>query len=352
MNKTYSVIGLMSGTSMDGVDLAWVVFEPNGDNWQFTIKAAETIPYSDQWLARLIHLPDQTAEVFAMANVFYGKYLGQLIQQFIQKHGAEVDLIASHGQTIFHNPQKGYTIQIGSGAEIAAATGIPTVCDLRSSDVALGGQGAPIVPLGEKELFPEYKSFINIGGITNISFHAKEIIVGYDVCMGNLLLDYFAEQKGLPYDAGGEMARTGALLTDVLAQLNEQDYFQQPAPKSLDAKETVMTSLELMGNAEYNIPDLLHTLVAHISDQISLVLNKSSVSQVMVTGGGALNTYLMEQLQEKSKAEIVIPDPQIIDSKEALIMAFLGLKRYLNLANVLSSVTGASRDSINGAVYL
>jgi len=341
----------MSGTSLNGVDLAWVVFEPKGENWTFTIKTAETIAYSDQWLSRLVHLPNQTAEVFAMANVFYGKYLGQLIQEFIEKHQAKVDLIASHGQTVFHNPARGYTIQIGSGAEIAVATGVPTVSDLRTSDMALGGQGAPIVPLGEKELFPEYKSFINIGGITNISFHSEEQVIGYDVCMGNLLLDYFCEQMNLPFDDGGKMARGGVLIPTVLQELNQQEYLKTSAPKSLDAQEVILQTLEILGDTEHNIPDLLHTIIAHISDQIAVVLNDSAVHEVMITGGGALNTYLIEQIQAKSKTKVIIPDPTIVEYKEAIIMAFLGLKRFLNQPNVLASVTGAKRDSVNGAIY-
>ncbi len=344
----------MSGTSLDGVDIAWAVFEPNNEQWNFTIKVAETIPYSEQWLSRLVHLPNQSAEVFAMANVFYGKYLGQLVQQFIEKHKAKVDLISSHGQTVFHNPQKGYTIQIGSGAEIAAQTGIPTVCDLRTTDVAFGGQGAPIVPLGEQALFSDYNSFINIGGITNISFHINNQVLGYDVCMGNLLLDYFSEQMNLPYDDGGQIARRGQLLPSLLDKLNKQEFLSLPAPKSLDAQEVVLDTIAVIGDKDYSIPDLLHTLVVHIADQISLALakHKTDVNHVLVTGGGAFNTFLIEQIQQRTTIELVVPAPEVIESKEALIIAYLGLQRYLKQVNVLASVTGAKRDSINGAIYL
>jgi len=350
MNK-YKVIGLMSGTSMDGVDLAYCEFTKSTSGWQVELKQTHCVAYSDQWLSRLVHLPEQSAEIFAKAHVYYGKYLGQMVKKFIEEYELQPDLIASHGQTVFHAPKQGYTVQIGHGAEIAASTGITTVCDLRTTDVALGGQGAPIVPLGEKELFPDYNCFINIGGITNISFHQADQVIAYDVCMGNILLDYFAEEMNLPFDDGGKLAKSGSIIPSLLDRLNQNQYVKQDPPKSLHAADVVSETLQLLQDDDV-IPDVLRTLVEHISHQIATTLDANNTAEVMITGGGAFNSFLIEKIKSKTKAAIVIPEQQIIEYKEALIIAFLGLQRILKKPNVLSSVTGASRDSINGAVYL
>lgn len=348
--KEYNCVGLMCGTSMDGIDIAHITFQLQNNKWIFKINQADCVDFSDVWYSRLVNLPKQSAEIFAKTNVYFGHYLGKEIQQFLTRHQLKADLISSHGQTVFHNPRMGYTIQIGSGATIAKETNTPVVCDLRTTDMAYGGQGAPIVPLGERFLFPEMHQFLNIGGISNIAIHSAKNIVGYDVCMGNLLLNHYANTIGLPYDHNGELAQSGTLNLELLNQLNAHQYFQLKSPKSLDADQVLNWFLPVVEQFSISLEDKLATLVEHISIQLGYVLRENE--DTLITGGGALNSFLVERIQANTKSKICLPSSEIINFKEALIIAFLGLKRVLKQPNVLASVTGAKKDTINGAVYL
>ena len=352
MSKAIHCIGVMSGTSIDGVDIAHCSFEAIENKWQFQIHHADCLPYSELWQNRLVKLHEQSAEVFAKTNVYYGHFLGQCVQQFIKKYEIQdkFSLVSSHGQTIFHNPSKGYTIQIGHGAAIAKECGLPVVCDLRTSDMAYGGQGAPIVPLGEKFLFPNLQQFVNIGGISNCSLHTNEQTIGYDVCMGNLLLDELASRVGKAYDNNGEMAASGAIHKELLADLNAHSYFAKSYPKSLDAEEVLNEFLPLVDAYSIPIEDQMATIVEHIAVQLSSALHSNY--KTMVTGGGALNSFLVKRLQSHFSNEIILPETEIIENKEALIIAFLGLLRLNKQENVLASVTGANKNTINGALYL
>jgi len=353
MKNRYRVIGIMSGTSMDGVDLACVSFAQVNRTWEFVIEHTTCVPYEDVWLNRLQFLPEQNAEIFAKTHIFYGHYIGQLVDHFIKENKiTQVDLVASHGQTIFHNPKAGYTVQIGDGAALASRCGLPVVCDLRSMDMAYGGQGAPIVPLGERFLFPEYKAFLNIGGISNIARHANNKSIGYDVCMGNLLLDQMAAKAGLSYDDDGKLARSGKVNDTLLTLLNNQAFFDSPAPKTLDAGDVLKQNMSILETSCISVEDKLATLCEHIAVQIGRACEKMDTQHLYVTGGGALNGYLVERITALNPLKIVTPNNEIIVFKEALIMAFLGLKRWLGEPNVLASVTGADKDSINGAIYL
>lgn len=348
--KIYNCIGLMAGTSMDGIDIAHITFTNEGEQWIFEINKAECIPFSDAWYSRLINLSKQSAETFAKTNIYFGHYLGKEVKNFLERNQLTAEFISSHGQTIFHNPRMGYTIQIGHGAALAMETNTPVVSDLRTSDMAFGGQGAPIVPLGEQFLFPKFHQFINIGGISNISTHFKSQIIGYDVCMGNLLLNHYANTIGLPYDHNGELAKSGNLHNDLLYELNQHPYFQLTTPKSLDAEQVLNWFLPIVERYSISLEDKMATLVEHISLQLSSVIRKDY--NTLVTGGGGFNHTLMEQLQTHTTSKICLPSKEIINFKEALIIAFLGLKRILKQPNVLASVTGAKKDTINGAVYL
>jgi anhydro-N-acetylmuramic acid kinase len=348
--KKYFAIGLMSGTSLDGVDIAYCRFIENNGKWEFDIIDATTVEYSEEWIERLTNSMKSDAESLALLNIEYGHYLGSITREFIREKGFAPDLISSHGHTIFHQPEKKLTLQIGDGAAIAAETGIPAVCDFRSTDVALGGQGAPLVPIGDKLLFSDYDYCINIGGIANISYEDKGKRIAYDICPANMALNYLSEKLGQKYDDGGRFAASGKPVIDLLSELDSLKYYNLNPPKSL-GKEWVFDSF-IPIIEKYSIPvqDALNTVTEHIAGQISETLQKQG--KTLITGGGANNTFLINRIKEKSKTEIVIPDRTLIDFKEALIFAFMGVLRWRNEINIFSSVTGATLDHSGGAVYI
>jgi anhydro-N-acetylmuramic acid kinase len=258
-------------------------------------------------------------------------------------------LIASHGHTIFHQPEKGFTFQLGNGASIAAETGIPTVADFRTGDVALGGQGAPLVPVGDKLLFSDYESCLNLGGFANISFDQHGKRIAFDICPVNFILNDLAQKSGWPYDTGGELGRSGNMNRELLEQLNQLAFYRQSPPKSLGREWMNHYFMPLMAADEIPLNDQLRTAYEHIAIQIS---NASPVhGKMLVTGGGAFNTFLIERLKHHLKCEIVIPHAEIIQFKEALVFAFLGLLRFMGEINCYASVTGARRDSSAGVTY-
>jgi anhydro-N-acetylmuramic acid kinase len=348
--KKYFAIGLMSGTSLDGVDIAYCRFIENNGKWGFDIIDATTVEYSEEWMERLTNSMKSDAESLALLNIEYGHYLGSITREFIREKGFAPDLISSHGHTIFHQPEKKLTLQIGDGAAIAAETGIPAVCDFRSKDVALGGQGAPLVPIGDRLLFPEYDQCINIGGIANISYEKNGQRIAYDICPANMALNYLSEKLGQIYDDGGRLAASGKTVIDLLSELDSLKYYNLNPPKSL-GKEWVFDSF-IPIIEKYSIPvqDALNTVTEHIAGQISETLQKQG--KTLITGGGANNTFLINRIKEKSKTEIVIPRRTLIDYKEALIFAFMGVLRMRNETNIFSSVTGARKDHCGGAVYI
>lgn len=343
----------MSGTSLDGLDLACVQFNPkeNKIGWQWI--ATDFIPYSTAWREKLkqAHLIS-TPDLMALDGA-YGEFLGEKVNQFIQQnqlHG--IDAIASHGHTIFHQPQKGFTLQIGNGAYLQAQTNIPVICDFRSQDVALGGQGAPLVPIGDQLLFSEYDACINLGGFANISFDdAPQHRVAFDIVPVNYVLNYFAADLGLPYDAEGKIAEKAHIITDLLNALNNLAYYQQLGPKSLGREWVEKEVLGLIKNDTHTAEDILATFTAHAAEQISKVINYHSFKKVLFSGGGALNTFLMQTIQTQTSSKIMIADDELLHFKEALVFALLGYLKLHKQTNILQSVTGASRDSCAGVVY-
>jgi anhydro-N-acetylmuramic acid kinase len=341
----------MSGTSLDGLDIALCRFEENEGKILYSILKAETIPYENTLKQELFNAYSYNGMNLFHLNASYGQFLGQQAKSFLNKHGLTANAIASHGHTIFHQPQNGFTTQIGNGANIAAETGLPVVCDFRSLDVALGGQGAPLVPIGDELLFGHYTSCLNLGGIANISFkNEKQIRTAFDICVCNMALNFLAQKVGKPYDQNGSLARNGKLDKNLLDQLNSLDYFQKKERKSLGYEyfEKNIQSLIENNDAETG----LSTFTEHIAIQITDVIKENKLHQVLITGGGAYNTYLIERLKALSDTEIIIPDDTCIQFKEALIFAFLGYLRLNNKINTLNSVTGASQNSIGGAVYM
>lgn len=363
--STFFAIGLMSGSSLDGLDICFVEFSVNEQKtYDYKILQADCIEYTNEFRERLRNAPNLSAFEFAKLHTSLGKYFGELTNDFIQKNQIEkLDFICSHGQTIFHQPNSGFTTQIGCGAQIAAQTNCKVICDLRTSDVSNNGQGAPIVPIVEQYLFPDYKAFLNIGGIANISFRSESDgknesdgnIIAYDVCAANTLLNYFAKQKGFDFDKNGNLAKSGLIIPALLNELNEINFCKQTAPKSLGTEHIFNDWIPFFEKYEKSIEDKLATAVEHIAIQVGNSINSTfnvQHSTLLVTGGGALNSFLIERIQKHTNLKVVIPDNLSIQYKEALSMAFIGLLRLLEIPNCLASVTGAKKDVIGGAIYL
>jgi len=343
---------MMSGTSLDGVDIAFCEFLVDEDVWTYRIHCAETVPYDKQWIKTLGNLENSSALNFAIIHKQYGHLIGHMISDFINKHKLTPDFIASHGHTIFHQPANKLTFQIGDGAAIAAEVGFPVVCDFRSLDVALGGQGAPLVPIGDKLLFGSYDYCLNLGGFANISFDKNNTRVAFDICPVNMVLNKIAAILGKDYDHNGEIAASGNINADLLKALNSLDYYKSPFPKSL-GKEWVVKFFDPVVDT-FNIAESekLCTLCEHIALQIAGSDKMKAGKKMLITGGGTYNSFLISRIKEHCNCEIIIPDKLTIEYKEALIFAFLGMLRIEEKANCLHSVTGAIKDNIGGAVYL
>ena len=349
----------MSGSSLDGLDIAYVVFEETGGKWNYEIIITECRSYSDNWIDKLSNATKLSALDYQLLHTEYGHFIGEQVMHFIAKNqlAHKVHLIASHGHTTFHFPEKKMTAQLGDGAAIAAVTKLPVVSDLRSLDVAFGGQGAPIVPIGEKLLFNEYDCFLNIGGIANISFKEDWRYIAFDICAANRVLNMLIGEKGLFYDDEGKIASSGMADEKLLQQLNELEYYQQGYPKSLSNNFGTDIVYPLIKNANLRLEDALCTFVEHVVIQIAKVFQNSKFKtqnlKMLVSGGGAFNTFFLERLHSVlTDVEIIIPDKKVIEYKEALIMALIGVLRWREEVNVLSSVTGATQNSIGGALWL
>lgn len=348
-NNTFDAIGIMSGSSLDGLDIAYCRFRKK-NNWRFDIICSETIPYPENWLLLLKESPSLQPENLVELDFNYGKYIGTQINNFVHKHNIKPSLVASHGHTVFHNPSKGYTLQIGNGQAIAHICGIKTICDFRSGDVILGGQGAPLVPIGDELLFCEYDYCINLGGIANISYNENNIRLAFDISPANQLLNYLSNQVGEHYDKNGAIASLGKMNSDLFKKLNDHDYYSRNLPKSMSNQLVTNTFIPIIDTCSASVPDKLYTVCKHIAYQISKTMNPRW-NKVLITGGGAHNSFLVKAIELETNKNIIIPSEEIIDYKEALIFAFMGVLRSLNLVNVYASVTGASADSSQGVVY-
>ncbi|MHC1775918.1 MAG: anhydro-N-acetylmuramic acid kinase [Lentimicrobium sp.] len=344
-------LGIMSGTSLDGLDLALCRFKVQNGKWSYEILKAETIPYPEEWQKILMGLHHADALTISLIHTRYGHWIGQACNQFLKAAPVIPQIIASHGHTIFHRPGEGMTLQIGSGAAIAAETGITSVCDFRSLDVALGGQGAPLVPIGDKLLFGNYTACVNIGGFANLSFQQDGRRVAWDICPANYILNREAARLGLKMDESGNLARKGTLSEVLLDKLNHLDYYSQPGPKSLGREWVEARVLPLLTNTSWSPETILRTFTEHIAIQTGHALPETESGIVLFTGGGAHNTFLMERISWHTKHHIEIPANETVDFKEALIFSLLGVLRINNQNNCLAEVTGALRDNCGGSVF-
>ena len=350
--NNYLVLGVMSGTSLDGVDLAQIHFKIKDNQWNFEITQSETIPYNDSWLSRLKKAITFSTESLEELNKEYTVLLSSIITDFIQKHDLKnLDAVCSHGHTILHKPELGYTLQIGNLPEIAALTQQTVVCDFRVQDVQLGGQGAPLVPIGDQILFSNYDYCMNLGGFSNVSFEEYGSRIAFDISPVNTILNYYANQLDLEYDNKGLISRSGIINLELLKELNELDFYQQKHPKSLGFEFVREIVLPIMESYSVDIKDKLATFTEHVAVQTALALPNKKGS-LLITGGGAYNDYLIERIQHYvPEMKIIIPESILLEYKEALIFGLLGVLKLREEVNVLGSVTGASKDHSSGIIY-
>lgn len=344
----FRVLGLMSGTSLDGLDIALCRYSRTDGFWKFSVDGTKFVAYTKEWQRKLTEAYSTRIEHLSPLDYEYGVWIGQQVVQFLNGR-SDVDLIASHGHTTHHDPANGITNQLGCGKAIANSVGIPTVHDFRSKDVALGGQGAPLVPIGDKLLFGDHDAYINLGGFSNISFESNGARKAFDICPLNIILNAVANELGKPYDSGGIIASTAEVNPELLADLNStMSRFRHSRPSL--SREWVDMNLKPIIDQAINPQDRLRTFVEYAAFEIAHVLNEHQLTNTLITGGGAYNTYLIERLKAKTTCCIILPKPTIIDFKEAIVFGFLGVLRMLNEVNVLKSVTGANEDSSSGRI--
>lgn len=350
--EKYKVIGVMSGTSLDGVDLAHIDFTNQNNKWEFEIFQSETIPYTIDWLNKLKIAVSFNNKALEKLNQDYTQHLGSIILKFIKKHDIKnLDAVCSHGHTILHQPHNGITLQIGNLPELAALVNHTVVCDFRVQDVQFGGQGAPLVPIGDQILFSQYDYCMNLGGFSNVSFEQNGNRVAFDISPVNTVLNFYANQLDLDYDDKGTIARTGICTNSLLNKLNEVKFYQRKHPKSLGFEFVKETILPIMNSYSLPIEDFLNTFTEHVAMQIAKALPTKNAS-LFITGGGAYNDFLIERIQfHLPKIKIIIPSAEILEFKEALIFALLGVLKLRQEINILSSVTGALKDHSSGAIY-
>ena len=350
--ENYNVIGVMSGTSLDGIDLAHIQFKIEDKKWSFEIIESETIGYSLDWINSLKVAVNFSINELDDLNQKYTQLLAEIISDFIKKYNIEnIDAVCSHGHTILHQPQKGFTLQIGNLPEISSLIHQTVVCDFRVQDVQLGGQGAPLVPLGDRILFPGYDYCMNLGGFSNVSFEENGKRIAFDISPVNTVLNFYANQLGLDYDDKGSISRTGICNENLLKDLNNLDFYQKKHPKSLGYEFVKETVLPIIESYKITVIDKLRTFSEHVALQIASAL-PTKEGNLLMTGGGAYNDYLLERIQSYlPEMEIIIPEKKILEFKEALIFALLGVLKLRGEINVLSSVTGAKIDHSTGNIY-
>lgn len=349
-SKAFYVIGLMSGTSLDGLDLCYVRFKKT-TKWNFKLLERNTVSYPAYWQEELQLAHKQSKAYVAKLNKDYSDYLNQMIHLFISDYKIEqLDLIASHGHTIWHQPEQKFTKQIGDHPAIANKLKVPVVVDFRSQDVALGGQGAPLVPVGDEYLFEEYEACLNLGGFANISMKKNHQRIAYDICPFNKVINHYAAQLGKDYDNQGKIAAANQANTALLNALNALNFYQQDGPKSLGVEFLDQHIFPLM--EKYSLPSELKiaSFSAHVIQQICK--NLIPHSRVLITGGGAYNKFIINEIKKHSTAQLTLPSRDLIEFKEAIVFSFLGVLKYLGKTNVLKSVTGASKNHISGKIIL
>tara|TARA_R110002095_G_scaffold76878_4_gene65786 strand:+ start:3539 stop:4603 length:1065 start_codon:yes stop_codon:yes gene_type:complete len=348
----YNVIGVMSGTSLDGIDLVYAKFCLN-ETWSFEIVHAETVEYPSNWYEALKELVNTPIEELKAIDTNYTEYIAKVIKNFIIKYQIKnIDAICSHGHTALHQPENKLTFQIGNRPFLAELIKETVVCDFRVQDVELGGQGAPLVPIGDELLFSEFDFCLNLGGFANVSTNFNRNRIAYDICPVNIVLNHYIRKLGLNYDDEGKIASEGMISVKLLNQLNALEFYKETYPKSLGLEWVNNTVFPLIDTFKLEIQDVLKTFVEHIAIQIASEINKKHTGSVLITGGGVYNIYLMDRIEAHSIQKIIVPKNEVVEFKEAVIFGFLGVQKLRNEVNCLSSVTGAIKDHSSGKIFL
>ncbi|MDG2276308.1 MAG: anhydro-N-acetylmuramic acid kinase [Flavobacteriaceae bacterium] len=345
----FYAIGLMSGTSLDGLDIVYVKFQKS-DYANFEILLAETISYSDIWKESLQSAINLDKKGISFLHNEYGVFLGIKTKEFISKNTIhKVDFIASHGHTVFHQPENGFTLQVGDGEEILKATNCMVVADFRTQDVQLGGQGAPLVPIGDRLLFSGYQACVNLGGFANISYERNDLRIAFDICPVNIVMNYYSNKMGLEYDDKGALASKGTIHQGLLKELNSLPFYSKKPPKSLGLEWVQQYVFPLVDKYKLDSHNILRTFLEHVAQQISQIIQPFDT--ILFTGGGVYNDFLIKRIEDIGKNNIIIPADHIINYKEALIFALLGLLKLQGQVNCLSSVTGAQKNHSSGTIF-
>ncbi len=350
-----TAIGLMSGTSLDGLDICLAEFILTKNNWEYTFIDATTIAYTQSFKEELSGAYTKTGRDLMLTDARFGSWCGKQVVEFLSKNGhlnRKIDIIGSHGHTVFHEPTNGFSTQIGNGAHIAASTRIPCVNNFRSADVARGGQGAPLVPIGDELLFNDYQYCLNLGGFANISYKESGKRVAFDICPANMPLNIIVAKENFEFDENGNIARSGKVNQLLLRELNSLEFYSSPGAKSLGREWFEDKFSPIIQKYSISNNDLLRTICEHIAIQIANIISQKPKGKVLVTGGGAKNSFLVELIQNRIESSIVIPSIKIVDYKEALIFGFLAALFITKNVSCLASVTGASENSIGGSLYL
>ncbi len=351
-SSKYHVLGLMSGTSLDGLDMAHCTFEKNGNKWAYKLNAAKTVKLPQVLLSKLKSAITLSGEDLTVLDNELGRWYGKCVNDFLIENTLDTDLVASHGHTVFHQPENRLTLQIGSGTQLNAVTEIPVVNDFRSKDVALGGQGAPLVPIGDRYLFPDYTMCLNLGGIANVSFENAGKRLAFDIGACNLVLNYLAEKLSMTFDKDGLHAKSGTVDKQLLESLNQWNYYEKNYPKSLGYEDVSGQIFPILEKSKIETEDKLATYCEHLASQIARSV-RGTEGKLLITGGGAFNNYLIERITYylPETIDVNLPDSNLISFKEAIVFGFLGVLRLRGEINCLSSVTGASRDCSAGVIY-
>lgn len=351
IKSKYKVIGVMSGTSLDGLDLAYIEFSFD-NSWSFKIIKAETIGYPNKWGEILKNLVLNSFDELEKIDKDYTIYLASTINDFIKKNKiVELDAICSHGHTALHQPSKKLTYQIGNLSELSKLIEKKVICDFRVQDVELGGQGAPLVPIGDELLFYKYDYCLNLGGFANVSTKVNSARIAYDICPLNIVLNHYAIKLGYNFDENGKIAASGNINSQLLKALNQLEFYKSSPPKSLGLEWVNKTIFPLIGFYHLSIKDVLRTYVEHSAFQIATEVNKTKKANVLVTGGGAFNLFLINRIKKFTDNKIILPSRDLIEYKEALIFGLLGVLKLRGENNCLSSVTGAKKDHSSGKIY-
>ncbi|WP_250432938.1 anhydro-N-acetylmuramic acid kinase [Hanstruepera flava] len=351
IKSEYFVIGCMSGTSLDGLDLAYIRFSLD-QKWSFEIIHAETVPYSAEWRQKLKNLVTFSDAELKLVDEEYTELLANNINNFIRQNNINVlDAICSHGHTALHQPDIKLTYQIGNLKQLSILTQKTVVCDFRKQDVEFNGQGAPLVPIGDRLLFSDYGFCLNLGGFANISFEKEDHRIAFDICPANIVLNHYVSELGLEYDPSGEIASRSIINESLLNKLNELPYYKQNHPKSLGLEWVENNVYPLIDSYKLDVPTILRTFVEHIAVQTVKVFRETPKSSVLISGGGAYNIFLIDLLKAKSSIKIVIPNQDILEYKEAVIFGLLGVLKLRSEVNCLASVTGAKKNHSSGKVY-